>query len=215
MGAAGNVNFRPFLKPDIMLRIGLTGGIGAGKTTVSDKFHKFHNIPVIDADQISHSLMQPGSAAYHEIIAFFGPAVLLASKQINRKYLREKIFLRPESKKTLEDIMHPKVRAEISNKINQLNSHYCLVVIPLLIESGMQSLVDRILLVETSRNNQIRRVSQRDHCAPADVENILNNQADAQTRRQAADEIIDNNTGIEDLDRQIYQLHKKYLALRG
>lgn len=196
-----------------MLRIGLTGGIGAGKTTVSDKFHKHYHIPVLDADEISHSLMKPGAAAYHQIIDFFGPAVVLASKQINRKYLREKIFLHPELKKALEEIIHPKVRVEINNKINQLNSHYCLIVIPLLIESGMQPLVDRILLVEASKNNQIKRVSQRDHCTPAHVEDILGNQANVQTRRQAADEIIDNNAEIEDLDQQIYQLHKKYLAL--
>ena len=198
-----------------MLRIGLTGGIGAGKTTVSDKFHGFYHIPVVDADEISHSLMQPGAAAYHQIVDFFGPAAVLASKRINRKYLREKIFLRPELKKPLEEIMHPKVRIEIDNQIKRLNAHYCLIVIPLLIESGMQSLVDRILLVEASKNNQITRVSQRDHCTRAHVEDILGNQANAQTRRQAADEVINNDTGIEDLDRQIYQLHKKYLALSG
>ena len=196
-----------------MLRIGLTGGIGSGKTTVSDKFHQLYNIPIIDADKISHTIMQPDGSAYKEVIDSFGQEALLPSKEINRKFLREKIFLDVNLKKNLESIIHPKVRIEINNQVKNLDSKYCLIVIPLLIESGLQSLVDRILIVDTSEENQINRVSQRDDCSNKEVENIINNQVDAESRRKHADDIILNNSSLEDLDQQIHQLHKKYLAL--
>lgn len=196
-----------------MLRIGLTGGIGSGKTTVSDKFHQLYNIPVIDADKISHTIMQPNGLAYKEVIDFFGQEVLLPSKEINRKFLREKIFLDASLKKNLEAIIHPKVRLEINNQVKQLDSKYCLIVIPLLIESGLQSLADRILIVDALEENQINRVSQRDNCSNKEVGNIISNQIDAESRRKHADDIILNNSSIEDLDQQIHQLHKKYLAL--
>ena len=196
-----------------MLRVGLTGGIGSGKSTVSDKFNSLFNIPVIDADEINHALLLPDSPAYQEIIDAFGNDVILSSGEINRKYLREKIFSNSNAKKKLETILHPKIRAEISNLLSCLNSEYCLIVIPLLIESQLQSMVDRILVVDTDSEHQILRVSQRDQYDHDHVKKIIQTQANPEERLMHADDIISNKGDIADLDKQIEKLHKKYLSL--
>ncbi len=196
-----------------MLRIGLTGGIGSGKTTISNLFHSVHNIPVIDADEISRELLLPSGKAYHEVINLFGSSCVLESKQIDRKFLREKIFINEDLRILLEQIIHPKVQAEITSQIESINSRYCIIVIPLLIESNMQSIVDRILVVETNKQNQLNRVATRDRCDKDHVEDIIKSQIDSNERLKHADDIITNNGEPEDLILQIRQLHQKYLAL--
>ena len=196
-----------------MLRIGLTGGIGVGKTTVSDKFKLSYDIPVIDADEISRNLIQPGNATHTEIVNIFGEPCLTKGGDIDRAYLRQTVFSNQEKRKLLENIIHPKVRAEIDKKIQTLNSPYCIIVIPLLIESNMQSLVDRILVVDSSKENQIERVKIRDKCNTDHVESILNAQIDSHERLDHADDIITNNSELKDLDQQIHQLHEKYLEI--
>jgi len=196
-----------------MLRIGLTGGIGSGKTTISNQFHNIYKVPVIDADDISRELLLPTGKAYDETIELFGLDCVLESKHIDRKFLREKIFADDNLRVSLEGIIHPKVRAEITSKIESLNSKYCLIVIPLLIESNMQSMVDRILVIDTSKQNQLDRVSSRDQCDKNLVESIINAQIDSNERLKHADDIITNNGGSENLIQQIHQLHQKYLDL--
>ena len=196
-----------------MLRIGLTGGIGSGKTTISNQFRSSYKIPIIDADDISRELLLPTGKAYDETIKLFGPACVLKSKHIDRKFLREKIFADDSMRISLEKIIHPKVRAEITYQVESLNSKYCIIVIPLLIESNMQSMVDRILVIDTNKQNQLNRVSARDQCDKNHVENIVNAQIDSTERLKYADDVITNNGEPEDLIQQIHRLHQKYLDL--
>lgn len=196
-----------------MLRIGLTGGIGAGKSVVSKKFNALYDIPVIDADDLTRDLMQIDKEAYHEIVAVFGMEALTDNKEINRKFLRDVIFSDRTKRAILEKIIHPKVEHAITEKVANLSSAYCLIVIPLLIESNMQSVVDRILVVDTRKQNQLERVVNRDGCDTDQVQKIIDAQIDPDERLRHADDIITNNGDLGDLDQQIHRLHQKYLAL--
>ena len=196
-----------------MLRVGFTGGIGSGKTTISNIFHSTYNIPIIDADDISRSLLSPNQQAYQQVLNLFGNEALLNNGEINRKWLREKIFLHEDLRKQLENIIHPLVRSEIANQVNQVNTSYCLIVIPLLVESNMQTIVDRILVVDTSRDSQIQRVISRDNVDSDHVEDIIDSQIDPIKRLEMADDVITNNGNIQDLHHQVDQLHQKYLDL--
>ena len=198
-----------------MLRVGLTGGIGAGKTTVSEKFREFFDVPVLDADKITRTLMQPGSEAFIEIIELFGKEAATGNGEIDRSFLREIVFSEPSKRQKLEEIIHPKVRMELAKEVGQLTCNYCLIVIPLLIESNMQTVVDRILVIDTLKSNQIERVTIRDNCSRKHVNSILDAQIDPLERLRYADDIISNNGSMQDLDSQIHQLHEKYMALSG
>lgn len=196
-----------------MLRVGFTGGIGSGKSTISDIFQSSYNIPIIDADEISRMLLTPNQKAYKEVLGLFGEDVILDNGEINRKWLREKIFVQANLREQLEQIIHPKVRNEISQQVNQVKANYCLIVIPLLVESNMQTVVDRILVVDTSKENQIQRVISRDNVEPEQVHNIIASQIDPSKRLELADDIITNNGNIQDLHSQVESLHQKYLDL--
>ncbi|MDW3096322.1 MAG: dephospho-CoA kinase [Gammaproteobacteria bacterium] len=196
-----------------MLRIGLTGGIGSGKTTVSDQFRQLYKIPVIDADEISRELLSISGKAYDEVVSLFGSECLLNSGEIDRKLLREKIFTDNKLRASLENIVHPKVRAEILLQASTLSTQYCLIVIPLLIESNMQSIVDRILVINTNKQNQLDRVSSRDKCSKNHVEAIVDSQITLEERIKHADDVITNNGDLKSLILQIHQLHQKYLDL--
>ena len=196
-----------------MLRIGLTGGIGSGKSTISDIFHSVYNIPIIDADDISRLLLEPNQLAFQEVVELFGEDVLLDSGEINRKWLREKIFNHSGMRKQLEHIIHPKIRDEILLQVANANASYVLIVIPLLVESNMQTVVDRILVVDTSSDNQTQRVMSRDDCNAEHVQNIIASQIDPNKRLEIADDIITNNGNIQDLHTQVEYLHQKYLDL--
>jgi len=196
-----------------MLRIGLTGGIGSGKTTISNQFNSVYGIPVIDADEIGRELLLPQGKAYNETIELFGPECVLKSKYIDREFLRKKIYSDDNLRVSLENIIHPRVRTEITSRLETLASKYCLIVIPLLIESNMQSMVDHILVIDTNKQNQLDRVASRDGCDKNHVAAIINAQLDAKERLKHADDVITNNGKPEDLTQQIHQLHQKYLAL--
>lgn len=196
-----------------MLRVGLTGGIGTGKSAVSDKFKLFYSIPVIDADVVTRTLMRVDNEAYNEIVKTFGADALTSNNEIDRKFLRQVVFSNREKRIQLEDIIHPKVRSEITERVATLLDPYCLIVIPLLLESNMQSIVDQILVVDAHRQHQLDRVAQRDQCSIDHVQKIISSQIDADERLRHADDIITNNGDLSDLDEQIHRLHEKYLAL--
>lgn len=195
-----------------MLVIGLTGGIGSGKSTVAKLFAE-KNIPIIDADVIAKELTQPGQPAYQEIVHHFGEAILKPNKTIHRINLRHIIFTKPHERKWLEQLLHPFIRSEIDHRIKNCPGPYCIVVIPLLTESEPNPLIQRILVVDTSENLQIKRTQQRDNTSLDLIHMILNSQASRQTRLQQADDIINNTGDLSALVQQVTNLHQKYLSL--
>jgi len=195
------------------LKIGLTGGIGSGKTTVSELFAAL-DVPVIDADVIARSLLEPGTDAAKQVIAFFGRDIAINDREIDRTRLRELVFNDADARKKLESLLHPVVHQRIREQTAGLTSPYCIIVIPLLFEAGHQDLVDRILVVHTTKENQIRRAASRDQVSAPDIEKILESQIDPQERLAQADDVIENNDGIEQLKLRVQQLDAKYRSLR-
>lgn len=193
-----------------MYKIGLTGGIGCGKSTVSELF-KQHAIPIIDADEIAHALVTPGQIALSRISDCFGQTCISADGSLNRASLREIIFNNTEKKHQLEHIMHPLIYAEIKCQISLQTAPYCIISIPLLIETKMQSLVDHILVIDCSMESQINRVKSRDKLNDNQIMAIINSQVSRNDRLKQADSIIDNTQDTLYLSQQIDKLHQKFL----
>jgi len=194
-----------------MLIIGLTGGIGSGKSSVTELFSQL-NVPILDADLTAHQLTQPGTPAYQEIVTHFGDEIIQANGTLNRAYLRELIFTHASHRQWLEKLLHPLIEAELIKEINKLSAPYCIVVIPLLIEVGRYKYIDRILVIDTSEELQIQRVMQRDKISREIVEKILGAQAKRAARIAKADDIIHNMGDKAALVAQVNQLHQKYLT---
>lgn len=195
-----------------MLRIGLTGGIGSGKSTVAE-FFAAHAIPVIDADAIAHGLTLPGTAATQRIIQAFGPDIAEKGAGINRKQLAQRVFNSPAERARLEEILHPLIHAEMQRISESLTAPYCLLMIPLLIETQQQDLVDRILVIDVDENTQVMRAQARDGRKAEEIRAILSVQADRAQRLKQADDCITNTGDFSALKIQVEALHRKYLAL--
>ncbi len=195
-----------------MLRIGLTGGIGSGKSTVAAMF-AHRAVPVIDADEISRELVTPGTSAYREIVASFGPDILTPDGTLDRARLRALIFDNDELRKRLETILHPRVRAEIARRVQDLQGPYCVIVVPLLIEAGQQELVDRLLVVDATEELQIERVRARSHLPEAQTRKIIDTQLPREARIGCADDVIVNDSDLQVLEGRVETLHQRYLAL--
>jgi len=193
--------------------IGLTGGIGSGKTTVSDKFLKL-GIHIVDADIVAREVVEPGTSALNQIAQHFGSDILTKSGELNRTNLREVVFANPDEKAWLNALLHPLIRQEMFSQLHQASTPYSLLVAPLLIENKLDKLVDRVLVIDVSKSTQIQRTCQRDGSSIEIVENIISSQVDRQERLAAADDVIDNdNVSIASLDEQINKLHQHYLSL--
>jgi dephospho-CoA kinase len=197
-----------------MLTIGLTGGVGCGKSTVADLF-KRHGAAVIDADVIARDLVARDSPVLRDIVTAFGDEVLSPSGDLDRRKLRRIVFARPDARARLQNILHPLVRTEIIARVKDLSAPYCLTVIPLLVESGMRDLVDRVLVIDCEETQQIARVSVRDQCTADEVQAIIATQASRESRLKAADDVILNIGNIDDLTHEVARLHRRYLALAG
>lgn len=195
-----------------MLRVGLTGGIGSGKSTVAALFVR-HGAPVIDTDEIAHELLAPGQVAYVEIVTAFGREILDANGNINRAQLRQRVFAEPAERKRLEAILHPRIRAETARRLAGLRAPYCLVVVPLLIEAGFTDLVDRVLIVDADDTLRIQRTKARSGLGEAEIRRIMASQVGRQERLQKADDIITNNSDLAHLEREVARLHGVYSAL--
>lgn len=193
-------------------KIGLTGGIASGKTTVSDCFKKL-GTKVIDADVISHEVTEPSGSAFEEILSEFGSEILDENGLINRKKMRAIIFDDQSQKKILEEIIHPKVRDEMFKRINKSDDHYLIVSVPLLVETGMNRIMDRTLLVDCSEDTQIKRLMHRDKITLNEARAILKNQASRSDRKKIADDLIVNekNVTLIELENEVLELHKYYL----
>lgn len=194
-----------------MLKIGLTGGIASGKSTVCRLFSQ-HGVPIIDADIIARQLVEPNQQAYDEIVQTFGGQCCHSSGELNRQYLRQLIFSDDKAKKQLEIILHPRIRSQLIQQSNTQNSPYCLLVIPLLIENNMIDCVNRILVIDIDESLQLSRLFKRDNIAVDDALLIINSQVSRQRRLACADDLITNNNSVEQLRKSVDNLHKKYLS---
>lgn len=193
-------------------KVGLTGGIGSGKSTAAEIFSEL-GVPLIDADIIARELVEPGQAALKEIIAAFGREVLDAEENLDRTRLRNLVFSSKEHKLRLEAILHPRILQELSCRAARLTTPYCILVIPLLIETGQKNLVNRILVIDTSEEVQRRRLKTRDGFSDAEIDAALRAQSTRAARLAAADDIIENNTDLATLRHQVKHYHRKYLGL--
>ena len=195
-----------------MLVIGLTGGIGCGKSLVSNLFHKLFSIPIIDADIITKQISQT-KPVIDAIAKQLGSSYIDKNNHLKRKKLRKAIFSNPNLKNKLECIIHPLVYQEIKNQLNNLENEYCLVSIPLLLEKNRMEFLDRILVVDCTVEEQVTRVMQRDNCNRDHVEDIIASQMDRASRLNFANDVIENSGTIESLEEKIVSLHHKYLEL--
>ena len=195
-----------------MLKIGLTGGIGCGKTTVA-KFFEQLNIPVIDADQIAHQLAAIGQPALAEIRQAFGADFFNPDGSLNRKKLRELIFSDSQQKQKLEAILHPLVYQAIQTELEQLNTPYCIISIPLLFETDMAGFVDRVLVVDCAVETQIERVHKRDNITMERILAIIDSQVSRAFRKTHAHDLIDNSKTDDRLAEAVKKLHNSYLSL--
>jgi len=194
------------------LKIGLTGGIGSGKSAACEIFSEL-GVPVIDADNIAHSLVKPGMPAFKEIIKMFGNEVISSDGTLDRKIIRNSIFANQIDRKKLEDLLHPHVYREIAVQVETINSKYCIISIPLLLETDASKTVDRILVIDVPRELQLKRALNRDKTNKSDIDAIIDSQISRKDRLSAADDIVDNKGDIDNLRKRIRDLHEFYLSI--
>ena len=197
-----------------MFVVGLTGGIGSGKTAASD-YLASQGIVVVDADQVSRQVVEPGKPALKEIRHHFGDQVLHEDGTLNRPALREIVFADRQARADLERITHPAIGKEIRRQLKAARSPYTVLVSPLLLETDQYSLVDRVLLVDVPEELQRTRTAERDGVPESQVDAIMQAQMSRDSRRQKADDIVVNDDTLEALHRQLDTLHRKYLELAG
>lgn len=197
-----------------MLAIGLTGGIGNGKSTVAELFAKL-GANIIDTDHISHQLTAVGQPTLADIASLFGQQYLLPDGALDRARLRTLVFQDPTARKQLEQLLHPRIREEVARQLTlPTTAPYHIIVVPLLFETGAYAhLVNRTLVVDCPESLQIRRVMTRGSMSEAEVRAILNTQCPREDRLARADDIIPNDSTLENLQSQTADLHKKYIAL--
>ena len=195
-----------------MFVVGVTGGIGSGKTTVTDLFQE-HGIAVVDADVIARHIMDPGSPALQAVRERFGSAALHADGSLNRAWLRARIFAEPEDKAWLNALTHPLIRDQILAQLKAAQSPYVILSAPLLVENRLTELCQRVLVVDVDEQTQIERTSARDDVDHHQVQAIMAAQATREQRLQAADNVIHNHGDLTDLTPQVAQLHELYLGL--
>nr|WP_308605737.1 dephospho-CoA kinase [Massilia sp. DJPM01] len=190
----------------------MTGGIGCGKTAVSDRFAAL-GASIIDTDLIAHALTMPGGAAMDALLHEFGPAFVSTDGALDRVRMRELVFSDPAAKARLEAILHPRIRAATAAAATVASGAYLIYVVPLLIESGgWRERVARVLVIDCPEEVQIARVMRRNAMSEAQVRAIMANQASRAARLAAADDVLVNDGSLEALDRQIALLHAQYLA---
>jgi len=208
--------FQHFCEMNNSLKIGLTGGIASGKSIVANLFSNL-GVSVIDADKISHHLTTKNKPVFEEILEHFGEDILGNDGELDRKKLRAIIFNNKTLKKDLEHIIHPKISEAINKEVQESYDPYVIIMVPLLIETGYNKFVNRILVVDCALETQIERLINRDQETHESAKKIIGHQIEQKNRIKMAHDVIDNdlNTTIEDLDNRVRKLHQFYLELSG
>jgi dephospho-CoA kinase len=194
------------------LRIGLTGGIASGKSTVAARFMEL-GVPVIDADEAARAVVAPGQPGLAAVIKRFGSGVLATDGTLNRGALRDLVFADTQSRRDLEAILHPLIRAEMDRRETSAVGPYTVMAIPLLVEGGSLDRVDRILVVDADEAVQVSRDMARDNCSEEQARAIMSAQANRADRNKAADNVVENSGSVSDLRRAVDRLHEGYLKL--
>ena len=192
--------------------IGLTGGIGSGKSAAAGLF-KDIGVDLIDADDLARDALNRNSKGYKLFIEQFGDKYLDEYKNINRELIRKLIFNDSAAKSKLENIIHPIVRSGIEAFIKNTKSDYCIIVVPLIFETNSSKLYDRVLVIDCDVGVQISRTSIRDNQTKSEIENIVNRQASREQRLSIADEVIVNNGSLDLLRNEVLKIHKKYMEI--
>ena len=192
--------------------VGLTGGIGSGKSVAGDFFIEL-GIDVIDADHVSKNILDDNESAKKLFLEHFGEKFIDKSNNVDRALLRDEIFKNEDKKEVLESIIHPLVREEILNFIENSNSVYKIIMVPLIYETNSQDFYDKIVVVDCKEENQIIRASKRDNKTKNDIINIMKNQATSDERISIADEVIKNDSSLDDLKKQVIKVHQKLLGI--
>ncbi len=192
--------------------IGLTGGIGSGKSIAGKYFNEL-GIDIIDADNVAKNILDDNSKAKELFLKSFGDEFLDKNNKINRDLLRTKIFIDSEKKDKLEAIIHPIVKEEIAKFIAKSESIYKIIIVPLIFETNSQDFYDKIIVIDCDEHIQIKRASQRDNKSREDIINIMKNQASREERKSIADNIILNNSTLNHLKENILKTHQRLLGI--
>ena len=196
--------------------VGLTGGIGSGKSTIAELFAEL-GVPIIDADLVARQVVEKGSPLLAEIVAHFGPEILLEDGALDRAALREKVFNHESEKQWLNQLLHPAIRHEMLRQLAAQRMPYCIFMVPLLIENKLTALCQRVLVVDVSEQTQLTRASQRDNNQLALIKNIMQSQVSRSERLQHADDVINNDADLSEslpqLKQKVLDLHHLYLQL--
>ncbi len=195
-----------------MFVIGITGGIGSGKTAVTNTFSEL-GIDIVDADIAARVVVEPGTTALQQITAHFGPLILQTDGTLDRAALRRIIFQDANAKLWLEQLLHPLIGQEIQRQLHSATSPYAILVSPLLIEIQKNRFCDRILVIDVPEAVQLQRTVARDNNDPAQVQRIIASQADRAQRLSHADDVIENTGSLEQLRKHVEKLHGDYLIL--
>lgn len=190
--------------------VGLTGGIGVGKTTVTDLFSEL-GVDIVDADVAARQVVEQGTHALNLIESHFGPSVISDNGQLDRKALRHIVFNHPEQRRWLDSLLHPLIREKMISDVSEARSTYCILVAPLLIENGLTKLVNQVLVVDADETTQQQRAALRDGTTPEDIAKIMKNQLSRKHRLNAADQVIVNDGNKLELREKVLQLHQLYL----
>jgi dephospho-CoA kinase len=194
------------------LRIGLTGGIASGKSTVEQRFREL-GIPVINADDSARAVVAQGEPGLAAVIAHFGSRMLTPQGELDRRALRSLIFADPKSRQELEAILHPLIRSDMDRRILESEGAYIVLSIPLLIEGGGRDRVDRVLLIDADESLQLERLMSRDAVGAEEARATLGAQASRAARLQGADDVIENAGSVSELRQAVDRIHQRYLEL--
>jgi dephospho-CoA kinase len=195
-----------------MLVIGVTGGIGSGKTAATNAFAKL-GIDVVDADVVARQVVEPGTPALKQIATHFGKDILRADGTLDRTALRQIVFKESNEKAWLEQLLHPLIAEETQRQLRQAKSRYVILVSPLLTETAQKQFCDRILVIDAPETTQLERTMQRDNNDAEQVRRIIAAQADRKQRLLYADDVIENTGTLTQLEEQVNAMHQRYLKL--